>query len=80
MTLTVNPSDTADTVQQEILTELKKHTEYLSRIDWKLWVTMNMIESIARESGYEFEIDHGTSQSQDTVERVRVVDEREEDV
>jgi hypothetical protein len=67
------------TVEEETLAELKKHTEYLNRIDWKLWVMMNMFESIAREQGYEFEIHNGESK-EEPVERVRVTDEGEHNV
>jgi hypothetical protein len=58
---------------------MNTHTEYLNRIDWKLWVMMNMFESIAREQGYEFEIHNGESK-EEPVERVRVTDEGEHNV
>jgi len=43
-------------IQSEILAELKKHTEYFERMDWKLWMIQNMIESIAKENGYTFDV------------------------
>jgi hypothetical protein len=67
------------TIEEETLAELKKHTEYLNRIDWKLWVMMNMFESIARDQGYEFEVVNNKS-SEPPIERVRVVDEGEHNV
>lgn len=41
-------------VQSLILEELKKQTEYLHRVDWKLWVMMGMIKLIGEENGYTF--------------------------
>lgn len=49
-----NSTDTALSVQKEILAELKKQTEYSHRIDWKLWVIMGMIKLIGEENGYTF--------------------------
>lgn len=69
-------TQSSSSIQEEILNELKKQTEYMNRIDWKLWVMMNMIENIARESGYEFEIVDNAQ----PIERVRVVDEGEHNV
>lgn len=40
------------TTEDFILLELKKQTEYLNRIDWKQWVTMNIVKKIAEENGY----------------------------
>jgi hypothetical protein len=37
-----------------ILEELKKQTEYLHRMDWKLWMLMNMVQIIGEENGYSF--------------------------
>jgi hypothetical protein len=37
-----------------ILQELKKQTEYLHRMDWKLWMLMNMVQIIGEENGYAF--------------------------
>lgn len=37
-----------------ILAELKKQTEYLHRMDWKLWMLMNMVQIIGEENGYSF--------------------------
>jgi hypothetical protein len=47
-------SDTALSVQKEILAELKTQTEYIHRMDWKLWVIMGMIKLIGEENGYTF--------------------------
>lgn len=49
-----NSNDTALSVQKEILTELKTQTEYIHRMDWKLWVIMGMIKLIGEENGYTF--------------------------
>lgn len=40
--------------QKEVLDELKKQTEYFHRIDWKLWMLMNMVRIIGEENGYTF--------------------------
>ena len=45
------------TTDQLILLELQKHTEYFGRMDWKLWMLMNMVKIIGEENGYAFEID-----------------------
>lgn len=47
-------------IQTEILAELKKHSEYFERMDWKLWMLQNMIESIAKENGYTFDVATGS--------------------
>lgn len=41
-------------INSAILAELKTHTEYLHRMDWKLWVIMGMIKLIGEENGYTF--------------------------
>lgn len=41
-------------VQAAMLTELQKQTEYLHRVDWKLWMIMNMVETIGKDNGYTF--------------------------
>jgi hypothetical protein len=51
----------ADTVgQAEVLEELKKQTEYLHRVDWKLWMLMNMVKIIGEENGYRFTFNQTT--------------------
>ncbi len=42
--------------QKLILEELRKHTEYMHRMDWKLWMLMNMVRLIGEENGYHYEI------------------------
>jgi len=42
--------------QQLILLELQKQTEYFHRMDWKLWMLMNMVRLIGEENGYHYEI------------------------
>jgi hypothetical protein len=37
-----------------ILEELQKQTEFLNRMDWKLWTMMNMMKIIGEENGYVF--------------------------
>ena len=49
-----NSNDTDLSVQKEILAELKTQTEYIHRMDWKLWVIMGMIKLIGEENGYTF--------------------------
>ena len=56
----VKPLEVSD-VNQQILEQLIKMNEQLEKTydklhssDWKFWKTMNMIEMIARENGYEF--------------------------
>jgi len=44
--------------QDAILLELKKHTEYLHRVDWKLWMIMNMFRTVGEENGYTFSVVH----------------------
>lgn len=51
-------------VQLEILNELKKHTAYYERMDWKLWMIQKMIESIAKENGYVFEVNSETEKTE----------------
>lgn len=46
----------SDLVLSQILEELKKQNEYFERIDWKLWVLQNIVELVARENGYQFDI------------------------
>lgn len=45
----------------EVLEELKKQTEYLHRVDWKLWMIMNMVRIIGEENGYTFRLHQGLS-------------------
>jgi hypothetical protein len=45
-------------VQDAMLLELQKHTEYMHRIDWKLWMIMNMFRTIGEENGYTFSVVH----------------------
>lgn len=42
--------------QKLILEELQKQTEYFHRMDWKLWMLMNMVRLIGEENGYHYEI------------------------
>ena len=55
------PAEPEVDVQEQILEQLVKMNEQLEKTydklhssDWKFWKTMNMIEMIARENGYEF--------------------------
>lgn len=48
-------SEETDT-QKLILAELQKQTEYFHRMDWKLWMLMNMVRLIGEENGYHYEI------------------------
>jgi len=41
-----------------MLLELQKHTEYMHRMDWKLWMIMNMFRTIGEENGYTFSVVH----------------------
>lgn len=41
--------------QEEILIELRKQSEYMHRMDWKLWVIMGVMKNIAEDNGYEFD-------------------------
>lgn len=45
-------------VQDAMLLELQKQTEYLHRVDWKLWMIMNMTRTIGEENGYKFSVVH----------------------
>ncbi len=54
LTPVARKSSTSD-VNSAILDELKKQTEYMHRMDWKLWVIMSMIKLIGEENGYTFE-------------------------
>ena len=47
-----------ETVQDAMLLELQKHTEYLHRVDWKLWMIMNMFRTVGEENGYTFSVVH----------------------
>jgi len=50
-----------ETVQDAMLLELQKHTEYMHRIDWKLWMIMNMVRTMGEENGYTFSVIHRDS-------------------
>ena len=58
----LTPVKTEDTsVDDQMLTELRTLNEtmsvfskYLERMDWKLWMIMNMIKMIGEENGYMF--------------------------
>jgi hypothetical protein len=39
-------------INRLILKELQAHTDYLHKMDWKLWVIMNNIKTVATEMGY----------------------------
>lgn len=52
-------------VQDAILLELQKHTEYLHRVDWKLWMIMNMFRTVGEENGYTFSVVHRDSDDTD---------------
>jgi hypothetical protein len=62
-----NATDSAATdpsalyTRTEVLEELKKQTEYLHRVDWKLWMIMNMVRIIGEENGYTFRLHQGLS-------------------
>lgn len=47
-----------DSVDAAMLLELQKHTEYMHRMDWKLWMIMNMLRTIGEENGYSFSVVH----------------------
>lgn len=57
----VTPASTQDA----ILLELQKHTEYLHRVDWKLWMIMNMFRTVGEENGYTFSVIHRDSDDTD---------------
>lgn len=58
----LTPVKTEDaSVDDQMLTELRTLNEtmsvfskYLERMDWKLWMIMNMIKLIGEENGYTF--------------------------
>jgi hypothetical protein len=35
-------------------TDKLKQTEYLHRMDWKLWMLMNMVRTMGEDNGYIF--------------------------
>ena len=43
-------------IEAQMLVEMRKQTEYLHRLDWKVWKLQSMLEMIAEENGYEFDI------------------------
>lgn len=43
-------------VLTEILLELKRQTEYMDRLDWKFWKLQTMLELVAADNGYVFEV------------------------
>ncbi len=47
-----------DSIQAAMLLELQKQTEYMHRVDWKLWMIMNMFRTIGEENGYTFSVIH----------------------
>lgn len=55
-----------DSVQEAMLLELQKQTEYMHRIDWKLWMIMNMTRTIGEENGYKFSVVHRQGDDTDT--------------
>jgi hypothetical protein len=42
-------------VNELILLELQKQSEYLNRLDWKFWMMYNIVKVIAEENGYDIE-------------------------
>ena len=59
-----------DSIQAAMLLELQKHTEYMHRMDWKLWMIMNMFRTIGEENGYTFSVIH---RDEDDVEPSREI-------
>ena len=51
---TTSKDSKPEVTQTEVLAELKKQTEYLHKVDWKLWMLMNMVRIIGEENGYTF--------------------------
>jgi hypothetical protein len=47
-------TDSQDPSTDAIVFELQKQTEYLHRMDWKLWMLMNMIRTMGEDNGYIF--------------------------
>jgi hypothetical protein len=45
---------TQDPATDAIVFELQKQTEYLHRMDWKMWMMMNMIRTMGEDNGYIF--------------------------
>lgn len=54
-----------------ILAELKRHTEYMHSMDWKLWMLMNMIRIIGEENGYTFKLYQGPD-DQDSISGIKI--------
>lgn len=51
----LNPTtDTQNPSTDAIVYEIQKQTEYLHRMDWKLWMLMNMIQTMGEDNGYIF--------------------------
>jgi hypothetical protein len=50
------PTDTAELADQirTLSNSMDSMTHYLSSIDWKLWMLMNMVKLIGEENGYNF--------------------------
>ena len=39
----------------DVIKRMDIMTQYMERIDWKLWMIMNMVKIIGEENGYHFE-------------------------
>lgn len=51
----VEESKTPSNDDLELLRKKLEHvTQYMERIDWKLWMIMNMVREIGQENGYKF--------------------------
>ena len=49
------PTDEAILAELKELNEtMKLFSKYLGRMDWKLWMLMNMVRLIGEENGYSF--------------------------
>ena len=47
---------TTKDIQERMYEELRKMNEYHHRMDWKMWVILQMVQQIAIENGYQFNI------------------------
>lgn len=55
---------------KEIEQKLNQVLEYMERIDWKLWVMMNIVKWVAEENGYKFDYSNNTSASTTNVDSI----------
>lgn len=63
--LTPVKQETNSVQDANILLELQKQTEYMHRMDWKLWMIMNMFKTVCEDNGYKVNLDDPSGKNTD---------------